>query len=151
MAVVFLGPSGGTDGAPFQDDEIPVVSRVRVVRGAAGRLLDRIQIEHELPNGDILPLDTHGGGGGAPFDFPLDRDEHIQAIRGRYGAAVDSIEIITNTGNRRGPFGRGEGRGTYQYEAPPGAEIVGFTGRSGRHGDDDNVIVAIGVVLRRLT
>jgi hypothetical protein len=151
MAVVFFfGPSGGIDGAPFQDDQIPDLSRVRVVRGAAGRILDRIQIEHELPNGDILPMATHGGGGGDAFDFPLDRDEYVQAIRGRYDRAVDSVELFTNTGNRRGPFGRGGGAGIYQYEAPPGTEIVGFTGRSGRHAGEANVIVAIGVVLRPL-
>lgn len=152
MSVLFfIGPSGGTEGTVFQDDQIPDDSRVSIVRGASGRLLDRIQIEHELPNGDTLPLSTHGGPGGNAFDFPLDRDEHIQEIRGRYGRAVDSIEIITSTGNRRGPFGLGDGDGSYQYQAPPGTEIVGFNGRAGRHGDDGEVVVvAIGVILRPL-
>src|SRR5437588_777657 len=69
------------------------------------------------------------------------------AIEGRYGGAVDSMTIRTNQRSSERFGGPGGGQG-YIYEAPPGAEIIGFWGIHGTHGDDPDVITAIGVFFR---
>lgn len=140
-----LGPSGGTGGSPFVD-VIPEGARIVEVKLWGGKRVDAFQIFYETAGGVRGWLPKRGGSGGKEVTPPLQlgRDEYINEIRGRYGDRVDSLVIDLETkrdwfGYKAGGDG---GKGEYKYTAPPGTQIVGFTGRAGKEID------AIGVVLR---
>jgi hypothetical protein len=142
MATFRYGPSGGRGGYEFSDDALlEEGSKVVAVNIRSKRLVDAIQIVYRSANGAVHPLEFQGGPGGDLLPFPLDDDEFITGISGRYGVVVDSIRIHTNkqTSNR---FGGDGGVSEYRYDAPDGAEIVGFFGRAA------DVIDAIGVIIR---
>jgi hypothetical protein len=101
-----------------------------------------MQIIHETCDGRRRPFLVHGRTDGKLHVLRLDADEFIISISGQFSAQVDSIRIQTT--KKVSPLFGGEGgAGAYIYEAPPGAEIVGFFGRAGEALD------AIGVILRR--
>ena len=137
-----LGPSGGTGGNAFCDDDLPHHARVVEVRVFAGQYVDSLQIVYETENGERQSLSKHGGNGGNQNVFTLDEGEYITGISGRYGQYVDSIRIHTNRKTSQ-LYGGPGGSADYHYEAERGAKIVGFYGRSG------NYIDAIGVVVRK--
>jgi hypothetical protein len=136
------GPSGGTGGEEFTDDIPPEVDQVVEVRIYAQQQVHAVQIVHKTADGRHQPFPVHGSITGKPHVLRLAADEFIVGIRGRFGAQVDSICIITN--KQVSPLFGGEGgNGAYIYEASPGSEIVGFYGRAG------DSLNAIGVILRR--
>lgn len=136
-----LGPSGGTGGQEFLDQPIPKDSKVIEVKVRSGSLIDAVQIVYESRNGRH-ELPKHGGDGGQLNVFPLDQNEYITGLSGRFGSQVDSIRIHTNL--QTSPvYGGAGGVAEYHYYAPENTEIIGFYGRSG------SLIDAIGVVLRQ--
>lgn len=136
------GPSGGAGGKEFVDDVLPEDYQVAEVRIYAQERVHAVQIVHETCDGRSHPFPLHGSAAGQLHVVQLDADEFIVGISGRFSTQVDSIRIHTN--KQVSPlFGSDCGAGAYVYEAPPGAEIVGFFGRAG------DELVAIGVVLRR--
>jgi hypothetical protein len=138
------GPSGSYGGTEFGDDYLPPRSKVIEVRVRAATVIDSIQIIHETAGGERHPMEVHGGSGGAEQVFLLDRDEYITGIRGKCGALVDSLQVLTNNAGHPSDMYGAEGGGLeYEYHAPPGYEIVGFFGRA------EDKIDAIGVIMRR--
>jgi hypothetical protein len=140
-----LGPSGGIGGMPFAD-EIPDGARIVEVRVRSGARIDAIQVVYETADGEICPSPQHGESGGDLHTLQLGKGEFIVKISGRFGARVDSINIVTEGSKKSDSLGFHAG-GTggdedYNYEAPPGMEIIGFHGRAGQEVD------AIGVIIR---
>jgi hypothetical protein len=136
------GPSGGTGGAEFVDDVLPEDFQVAEVRVHAQERVHAVHIVHETCDGGSHSFPLHGSAAGKLHVVRLDADEFIVAISGRFSECIDSLRIYTN--KQVSPvFGGDRGGSAYIYEAPPGAEIVGFFGRAG------DALDAIGVVLRR--
>ena len=130
---------GGPGGAAFVDRPA-AGARVGAVAIGAGAWIDSVGVVYEAPDGRRYPSARHGGPGGGPCVIALDSDERILAIRGRYGAYVESIQLITSKGTSRvcgGPGGAAE----YRIEVPPNHTVVGFAGRAGAYVD------AIGLAL----
>ena len=75
--------------------------------------------------------------------------EVITRINGRNGSEVDHIHIATNQRGEILSAGGNGGSNDYVFEAPPGSQIIGFFGRSGKPDGGQGVHVdAIGVVVR---
>jgi hypothetical protein len=130
---------GGPGGAAFVDRP-PAGARVGAVAIGAGALIDSVRVVYETPDGRRYPSARHGGPGGGPCVIALEPDERILAIRGRYGAYIESIQLITNKGTSRicgGPGGVAE----YRIDVPRNHTVIGFTGRAGTYLD------AIGLAL----
>jgi Jacalin-like lectin domain len=81
-----------------------------------------------------------GGGGGVRKVLSLQPGEYITEVSGRYGSLVDSITTRTSRSQTMTWGGLGGVKG-FDYQAPPGTQIVGFWGRSGQ------LIDAIGVLM----
>jgi hypothetical protein len=97
-------------------------------------------MSYDTPTAAPVDLPAHGGPGGTLNDIALQRGEFVKTIRGKYGALVDSMTIVTNF-RTYGPFGGTGGSNDYSYSAPVGSEIIGFTGRSGA------LLDAVGVMI----
>jgi hypothetical protein len=146
------GPSGGTGGNSGDTDsdegflEVGTrVARVLVSFDSTNHhAVEGIQFTHLRNNGSLLDLPHHGGFGGEQTNFDLASNEHIRKISGTYDRFVTSITIETDNPDHRTTLGDASGA-KYEYDAPPGFEIVGFFGRSG------TLIDAMGVVLRPRT
>ncbi len=138
----YCGPSGGTGGEEFSDDIRPQDCQVLEVHIYARQQVNAIQIIHETCAGRRHAFPLRGRAAGDCYILKLAADEFVISIRGRFGRQVDSIRIRTN--KQASPLLGGEGGSTvYRYEAPSGAEIVGFCGRAG------DTLATIGVILRR--
>ena len=142
LATAICGPSGGMGGQPFHDDVTPTECRVITVRIYASDRLYGIQSIHATCDGLEHAFPLHGHATGDCYLLEIAPDEFITAIRGRHDVQVMSIRFQTN--KQTSPcFGGAGGMGAYQYQAPPGTEIVGFCGRA------DDGLHAVGVILRR--
>lgn len=143
------GPSGGEGGSVLVDSPIldSSLTRVSEIRVCAGTYVDSVQIVHQLLPGAPAGLggtsfSRHGGPGGTCRTFTIKPGDFVTRIDGRYGRFVTRLCVYTQNEGMLGCSGSGGGQGTYQYLAPPGMEIAGFGGRSGRFLD------AIGVIFR---
>ncbi len=137
-------------GVPFSDVVLPQDFRVLEVRVDAQNQVDGLQIVHETVNGHRRVFPLHGCAAEDCYVLQLDADEFITSIWGSCGAEVTSICIQTNkqTSPVLGSEGGANVNGInhaceYHYDAPSGAEIVGFWGRAGSRID------ALGVIMRR--
>jgi hypothetical protein len=145
------GPSGGSGGAEFSDDAIPDAGKITEVRIRAGARIDAIQIVFETRHhGDVHEMPQNGGNGGSLQVITLDADEFLIGLEGtvaktpskRPNHTVHRIRLRTNKQLFQTFGGDGEESYDFRYEAPPGTEIVGFTGRAGSELD------AVGVIFR---
>jgi hypothetical protein len=126
--------AGGRGGTPFSDTELSSGGRVLEVQIFSGEFVDAVQMVYQLPDGRRVLGRRHGGGGGRTNSLPLDSDEYITGISGRYGEHIDSISIQTN--KRTSPlFGGSGGSRSYRFEVPRGNQAIGFVGRSGQYLD----------------
>lgn len=142
MELKYCGPSGGTGGEEFSDDVSSQDCQVLEVQIYAQRQVNAIRIVHETCDGHRHTFPLHGRATADCYTLTLAPDEFIIGINGHFGTQINSIRIQTN--KQVSPLlGREGGEGAYRYEAPPGAEIVGFCGRA------RDTLNAIGVILRR--
>lgn len=137
----FIGPSGGEHGVHFSTGIIPPGAEVRTIHVRHGALIKAAGITYEL-DGTSVDLPLRGGDKGAAGVVPLVPGEYVTKIAGKYGRYVDSLVIHTSTG-RSYPFGGDGGTVSYEYAAPPGREICGFSGNAG------DFVNAIGPIFRR--
>jgi hypothetical protein len=124
------------------DDVLPQDYRLVEVHIHAQQQVYGVQIIHETCDGRSHRFPMHGRTVGEFHLVRLSADEFIIGISGRFSTCVNSLRIHT-TKQLSPLFGGDGGTGDYLYEAPSGAEIVGFFGRARDQLD------AIGVVLRR--
>lgn len=151
MTRIICGPSGGTGGGAFLD-EVPGGTTVGALVIRSGDLINSVQFLHVDDDGVVVESKAHGGLGGTARTVPLGENTAIVGISGRYGIFVDFLEIRTAIRDQSGAFQKSEtlkfggkgGAANFFYQAPPGYEIVGFLGRSGKGVD------AIGAVFRPL-
>lgn len=80
-------------------------------------------------------LPYRGGFGGNAITVTWPAGEYLVRAYGRHGSYIGQISFVTNTGKVLGPYGSalgaGTGRGTFDFSAPAGNAITGFTGKSG--------------------
>ena len=142
MELRYCGPSGGTDGETFSDDVRLQDCQLMEVQIYAQQQINGLRIIHQTCAGDHHPFPLHGSATGDCYHLTLAPDEFIISISGYYDSQINGLRIQTN--KQISPLlGSEEGAGIYRYEAPPGAEIVGFWGQAG------DGIDALGVILRR--
>jgi len=123
---------GGAAGSAFSDDNIPLGAKISEIRVRSGRTINAIQAAYILPDGRLFEGPVHGGGGGRLNVFPLDSNEYVIGISGRYGDHIDSLSIQTNKRTSQ-VFGRPEGNGILMIKIPAGNKVVGVAGRSGTY------------------
>ena len=126
--------SGGGGGSVFADPGIPAGARIAEVRVWTGDLVDSIQMIYMLPDGRIVEGQRHGGSGGNAYSFPLETNEYIIGISGRYGDRIDSVRIQTNRRTSQLFGGRGGNR-DFRVNVPGGCQAIGFAGRAGQYLD----------------
>lgn len=129
---------GGPGGTAFVDRP-PAGVRVGAIAVQAGGWIDSVGVVYEAPDGRRYASQRHGGSGGGSCVITLEPDERILAIRGAYGAYVESIQLITTKGESR-VCGK-PGGAQYRVDVPPNHSVVGFAGRAGLYVD------AIGLAL----
>ena len=129
---------GGPGGNAFVDRP-PAGGRIGAIAIQAGGWIDSVGVVYETSDGRRYASQRHGGSGGGPCVITLEPDERILAIRGHYGAYVESIQLITTRGESR-ICGR-PGGARYRIDVPPSHSVVGFAGRAGLYVD------AIGLAL----
>jgi hypothetical protein len=132
------GPSGGTGGQNFFDQDPGDGVRITSIIYRAGSYLDAIQLGYS--NGTSSPW--HGGtGGNGPTTIDLEADEYITELSGNYGDYINQLTITTSIrplvlgGSSPGPR-------SYSYQAPPSSEIIALVGATGSYVD------ALGVNIR---
>ncbi len=134
----FCGPSGGTGGGYFADNEAEGLYVVEV-RVWYGTVIDAVQFVYEDEKGMKIEGTKHGGNGGALSIFKLQPGETIAKISGKYSSFVDSMQLLTSNGRER-QWGGSGGTVSYTYSAPPGSSISGLFGRYGIYIDALGVI-----------
>jgi hypothetical protein len=75
------------------------------------------RIEFDYTDGTTLGEGVAAGVQNDPFDLNVDDGEHIVEVRGRAGAALDSVEFVTNT-RRTSPAYGGFGGSSYSLKSP---------------------------------
>jgi hypothetical protein len=136
------GPSGGTGGNEFVDEIGPQDYRIVEVHVHAQEQVNGIQIVHQTIDGRRHVFPLRGCAFGDCYILNLAADDFIISISGRYGRQVDTIHIQTN--KQVSPTLAGMGSDSmYRYEAPSGAEIVGFCRRAA------DALDAVGLIFRQ--
>ncbi|WP_451998999.1 jacalin-like lectin [Azospirillum argentinense] len=138
-----LGPEGGPNGVPYADGYPGRGNKIRRVSINHGTIIDGFQCFWETGS----PGDHHGGSGGSPYDFDIDRGDYLTTIEGSVGphnswpTVVKSLKFHTKSGGSSPLYGapRGAQEHGFLLKAPKGWQILGFFGRSG------TVVDAIGV------
>lgn len=110
------------------------------VWGRSGDVVDALQA---LNGPAAMPF--HGGDGGGAWGFRLDPGDFLVEVRGFYGnwygnIFVSQLTFITARGRVYGPFGKNNGVQNPQVikiQAPPGRQIIAFTGSTGVAGGSD--------------
>ncbi|MFI9767832.1 jacalin-like lectin [Streptomyces sp. NPDC052415] len=132
---------GGPHGTAFTDaDDLPGTVSPRTLTLRGGSRLDAVALTHD--GGTAL---AHGGTGGTAASLTLGSGEHLTSVRLTRGQKDGRTRIFSAafTTDR----GRGLAAGTATsdartFTAPPGWQIVGFTGRSGQEIDKLGVLYA---------
>lgn len=118
---------GGNSGSPFADD-LTEVCRLVQVTVYSGLYLEAIECVWERPNGEPLTGRRHGGKGGNPSTFRLEKGDYINRIElNSSGEGVHSLTFYTYKGHKHGPYGVGGGS---PHEIA-GGPFNGFFGRCG--------------------
>jgi len=118
---------------------------ITLVEVKYGLYLNQLILHYTSPtNGDGAI--TLGGfdAGSYHAQFTLANGEEIRALQGRYGAYVDSIQIVTSkqTFPASGSFGGPGGASAYSFSVPKGSRFVGLFGRAGGWMDALGVVYA---------
>lgn len=139
----YQGPSGGTGGVSFTD-QLPSNQyfELREIAIRAGDRIDGITVAWELADGSLDNADWKGGYGGDLYNIYLYPGEYLVGVSGTYSSQIDSLQFTTNYGYYGLRYGGYGGVQDFNYRAPEGYEIVGFTGREG------DQIDALGVIMR---
>jgi hypothetical protein len=136
--------AGSQRGDRFSDNEIPSRVRISEVDVFSDTYICAVQLIFTLSDDRMHISPRHGGSGGELNSFPLNSDEYIIGLSGRYGAHIDSLRIHTN--KRTSPlFGGSGGAQDYRIDIDTGYQAAGFVGRSGRY------LNAIGLLFVPLT
>jgi hypothetical protein len=140
---VTLGPSGGFGGQRFSHERMIASdeSQIAAITVRSGRYVDGFRFVTFFPDGITLPSPWYGGTGGTehqPFTF----QGRLTSITGSYGQTVNQLQFHTDTKEHSPLYGTVPGRVTFDYQVPPGCEIIGF------HGQASQWLDAIGVVVR---
>ena len=149
-AGLVMGPTGGTGGMEFEDPSDCDPAAVRLWYAPRDNLQVPVSVQMVcLRNGRQEPGAKHGYAQGQLESVELDKDEHIVAIKGGWATVGDPdplpyvhcLQVVTDKKASTQTYCPSL---QFAYEAPPGYEIVGFSGRSGERLD------AIGVVMRAI-
>ena len=120
---------GGRGVQPFDTDITD--DRVVAVTVWSGDEIDALQITYRRSNGTQYLGPKIGGPGGTAYTFEIHDDEDLIGFRGRAGARVDALVLVT-TKRDSGRFG-GYGGTVFSNDLiPEGTRFVGFHGRAGR-------------------
>ncbi|MGW0911514.1 jacalin-like lectin [Streptomyces sp. NPDC002784] len=132
---------GGPHGTAFTDaDDLPGTVSPRTLTLRGGSRLDAVALTHD--GGTAL---AHGGTGGTAASLTLGSGEHLISVRLTRGqkdgrSRIFSAAFTTDRG-RTLSAGTATSDAT-TFTAPPGWQIVGFTGRSGQEIDKLGVLYA---------
>lgn len=128
--------TGGKGGATFTD-LLAAKQQLTAINLRSGSWIDSIQ---GITNTGNLP--AHGGTGGTLKNITWPANEYLVRAYGRYGFInpyIGQITFVTNTGRVLGPYGAPNNFFTsimlpmqFDFTAPTGNVIAGFTGRSGQ-------------------
>lgn len=135
-------PQGNLTADAFDDGHLARQSGspIRALWGRAGDIVDALQA---LNGPAAMPF--HGGDGGSAWGFRLDPGDFLVEVRGFYGnwygsVFVSQLTFITARGRVYGPFGKNngvQGPRVLELQAPPGRQIIAFTGSTATAGEAD--------------
>ncbi|MER7495519.1 jacalin-like lectin [Streptomyces pharetrae] len=132
---------GGPHGTAFTDaDDLPRALAPRTLTLRGGARLDAVAVTHA--DGTVL---SHGGTGGTATSLTLGAGEHLTSVRLTRGqkdgrTRVFSAAFTTDRGRTLASGTPTADAAT--FTAPPGRQIVGFTGRAGAEIDKLGVLYA---------
>ncbi|MER6379004.1 jacalin-like lectin [Streptomyces sp. NPDC001250] len=132
---------GGPHGTAFNDaDDLPAALSPRTLTLRGDARLDAVSLTHD--DGTVL---GHGGTGGTAASLTLAAGEHLTSVTLTEGqkdgrTRIFSADFATDRGRT---LGAGKATAdTATLTAPPGWQIVGFTGRAGDEIDKLGVLYA---------
>ncbi|MER5548138.1 jacalin-like lectin [Streptomyces sp. NPDC002589] len=132
---------GGPHGTAFNDaDDLPAALSPRTLTLRGDARLDAVSLTHD--DGTVL---GHGGTGGTAASLTLAAGEHLTSVTLTEGqkdgrTRIFSADFATDRGRT---LGAGKATtDTATLTAPPGWQIVGFTGRAGDEIDKLGVLYA---------
>ncbi len=132
---------GGPHGTPFDDaDDLPATPSPRTLTLRGGARLDAVSLTHT--DGTVL---AHGGSGGTAASLTLGPGEHLTSVtltEGRKDGRTRIFSAHFTTDRGRGLTAGTATTDTAVLTAPPGWQIVGFTGRAGDEIDKLGVLYA---------
>ncbi|NUP22673.1 MAG: endonuclease [Streptomyces sp.] len=132
---------GGPHGTAFNDaDDLPATPAPRTLTLRGGSRLDALSLIHD--GGTTL---THGGTGGTATSLTLASGEHLTAVKLTQGQKDGRTRLFSasfTTDKGRTVSSGTATSDTKTFTAPPGRQIVGFTGRSGDELDKLGVLYA---------
>ncbi|MFF7352609.1 jacalin-like lectin [Streptomyces filipinensis] len=132
---------GGPHGTPFDDaDDLPATPSPRTLTLRGGARLDAVSLTHT--DGTVL---AHGGSGGTAASLTLGPGEHLTSVTLTEGRKEGRTRIFSadfTTDRGRGLTAGTATTDTAVLTAPPGWQIVGFTGRAGDEIDKLGVLYA---------
>ncbi|MFE0450467.1 jacalin-like lectin [Streptomyces sp. NPDC058914] len=121
---------GGPHGTAFNDaDDLPAAPSPRTLTLRGGSRLDAVSLLHD--GGTTL---THGGTGGTASSLTLATGEHLTSMKltqGQKGGRTRLFSAAFTTDKGRTLSAGTATSDARTFTAPPGWQIVGFTGRSG--------------------
>ncbi|MFC8240333.1 jacalin-like lectin [Streptomyces chartreusis] len=132
---------GGPHGTAFNDaDDLPATPAPRTLTLRGGSRLDAVALTHD--GGSTL---THGGTGGTATSLTLAAGEHLTTVKLTQGQKDGRTRIFSAafTTDKGRTLSSGTATSDAKtFTAPPGRQIVGFTGRSGDEIDKLGVLYA---------
>ncbi|MGW4753348.1 jacalin-like lectin [Streptomyces chartreusis] len=132
---------GGPHGTAFNDaDDLPATPAPRTLTLRGGSRLDAVALTHD--GGSAL---THGGTGGTATSLTLAAGEHLTTVKLTQGQKDGRTRIFSAafTTDKGRTLSSGTATSDAKtFTAPPGWQIVGFTGRSGGEIDKLGVLYA---------
>ncbi|MFB6934657.1 jacalin-like lectin [Streptomyces chartreusis] len=132
---------GGPHGTAFNDaDDLPATPAPRTLTLRGGSRLDAVALTHD--GGGAL---AHGGTGGTATSLTLAAGEHLTTAKLTQGQKDGRTRIFSAafTTDKGRTLSSGTATSDAKtFTAPPGRQIVGFTGRSGDEIDKLGVLYA---------
>ncbi|MGW3725197.1 jacalin-like lectin [Streptomyces sp. NPDC000851] len=132
---------GGPHGTAFNDaDDLPAAPSPRTLTLRGGSRLDAVSLTHD--GGRVL---SHGGTGGTATSLTLASGEHLTSVKLTQGQKDGRTRLFSaafTTDKGRTLSAGTATTATKSFTAPPGWQIVGFTGRSGDEIDKLGVLYA---------